>query len=274
MPIYVYNSERRCVNLMDRVIEKLTLELFESEKENTPIPPILGRYNNLTVTDAYRVQLEVVNKKLAEGRSIIGKKIGLTSNAMQNMLGVNEPDYGHLLDNMRVSDGDTVKLSNLISPKVEAEIGFILSEDLVGPNVTYIDVLMATKYVVPTIEIIDSRIADWKIKLVDTVADNGSSAMVVIGNKLSTLDNLDLRTLGMVLYKNGSLVATGSGAAALGHPAQAVAWLANKLSEFDIKLKAGELILPGALSAALSVESGDTISAEFGSIGSVSVKFE
>jgi len=128
--------------------------------------------------------------------------------------------------------------------------------------------------VVPTIEIIDSRIADWKIQLVDTVADNGSSAKVVVGKKLSTLDGLDLRSVGMVLYNNGELVATGAGAAALGHPAQAVAWLANKLHTFGIGLKAGELILPGALSAALTVKQGDTISAHFGSLGSVSVTFE
>lgn len=142
-----------------------------------------------------------------------------------------------------------------------------------GPNITYIDVMMATKYVVPTLEIIDSRISDWKIKLVDTVADNGSSAKVVIGNVFSSIDKVDLRTTGMTLYKNNSLIATGAGAAALGHPAQAIAWLANKLHEFNIELKAGELILPGALSGAVSVNSKDSIQADFGSLGSVSVTF-
>jgi 2-keto-4-pentenoate hydratase len=162
----------------------------------------------------------------------------------------------------------------MLSPKIEAEIGFILGEDLKGPHVTFLDVLMATKYVVPTLEIIDSRIADWKIRLVDTVADNGSSAKVVVGNKLTKIDGIDLRSLGMVLYNNGDMVSTGSGAAALGHPAHAIAWLANKLHEFDITLKAGELILPGALSAAFAVKKGDNISAHFGPLGSVSVTFE
>lgn len=259
---------------MQTLIEKLAEELLEAERTNQPIAPITERYDTLSVVDSYHIQLEVVKRRLAEGRTIIGKKVGLTSKAMQNMLGVDEPDYGHLFDDMKVENGETVKIDSMLAPKIEAEIGFILGEDLTGPNLTYLDVLMATKYVVPTIEIIDSRIADWKIKLVDTIADNGSSAKVVVGEKFSTIDQIDLRSASMVLYKNEELIATGAGAAALGHPAHAVAWLANKLSEFNISLKAGELILPGALSAAVQVSSGDTVTAEFGSIGSVSVRFE
>lgn len=259
---------------MNGLIEKLAEELLTAEQTKQAIPPLTARYPDLTVSDAYHVQLGVLNRKVLDGRKVIGKKVGLTSAAMQNMLGVSEPDYGHLFDDMKVSDGGTVSLKELVSPKVEAEIGFVLGEDLTGPNITYLDVLMATKYVVPTLEIIDSRIADWNIQLVDTVADNGSSAMVVVGNQVTEIDGIDLRTVGMVLYKNGEMAATGSGAAALGHPAHAVAWLANKLAEFDITLKAGELILPGALSAALTVEKGDQISACFGQLGSVSVIFE
>lgn len=259
---------------MSSQIEKIAKELLEAERSKHAIAPLTQQYSELNVTDAYQIQLEVMKKKLSEGRRVIGKKVGLTSLAMQKMLGVDEPDYGHLLDDMRVQDGGKVKVSDMLSPKIEAEVGFILGEDLSGPNVTYLDVLMATKYIVPTLEIIDSRIADWKIKLIDTVADNGSSAKVVVGNKLSKVDGVDLRSLGMVLYNNGELVSTGSGAAALGHPAHAVAWLANKLHEFDISLKAGELILPGALCAALAVKEGDTISAHFGPLGSVSVTFE
>jgi len=189
------------------------------------------------------------------------------------MLGVDEPDYGHLLDNMVVKNNGTVHVDQLLLPKVEAEIGFVLGADLVGPNINYLDVLMATEYVVPTLEIIDSRIADWKIKLVDTVADNGSSALVVVGDQRTRLDGLDLRSVGMALYKNEEEVGTGAGAAALGHPAHAVAWLANKLHEFGIGLKAGELILPGALSAAVAVREGDFVTGSFGSLGSVSVTF-
>lgn len=259
---------------MKTLVESIAKELIDAESHQYSVAPLTERYSELSVSDAYQIQLEVIDNKIKEGHEVIGKKVGLTSAAMQQMLGVDEPDYGHLLDYMKVADGEKVKISDFISPKVEAEIGFILERDLVGPNVNYLDVLMATKYVVPTIEIIDSRITDWKIKLVDTVADNGSSARVVIGNKLSTIEGFDLRSQGMLFYKNDELVGTGAGAAALGHPAQAVAWLANKLHEFGIHLKAGELILPGALSGAISVNEGDTISAHFGPLGTVSVTFE
>jgi len=259
---------------MEILVERIANELIEAESHQYSVAPLTERYSELTVSDAYQIQLEVIGKKLKEGHVVIGKKVGLTSKAMQQMLGVDEPDYGHLLDIMKMADEATVKIADFISPKVEAEIGFILEQDLVGPNVNYLDVLMATKYVVPTLEIIDSRICDWKIKLVDTVADNGSSARVVVGKKMSTIEGLDLRTQGMVLYKNDELLATGSGTAALGHPAQAVAWLANKLHEFGITLKAGELILPGALSGAIAVKEGDRIVADFGPLGTASVSFE
>ncbi|TQR19606.1 2-keto-4-pentenoate hydratase [Psychrobacillus vulpis] len=249
-------------------------ELLEAEETRQAISALTDRNEHLTVEDAYNIQLETVNLKLAQGKKVIGKKVGLTSVAMQKMLNVNEPDYGHLLDDMRVESGALVKIDSMISPKIEAEIGFVLDEDLVGPNVTYLDVMMATKYVVPTLEIIDSRVKDWKIKLIDTVADNGSSAKVVVGEKLTALDGIDLRTNSMVLFKNDELLATGAGAAALGHPAHAIAWLANKLHEFGITLKKGELILPGALSGAVSVSAGDTIEAKFGVLGSVTVHFE
>jgi 2-keto-4-pentenoate hydratase len=259
---------------MNNVIDQIADTLLEAERSKQAVPPLTQQYTDLNVTDAYNVQLEVLQRKLSEGRTVIGKKVGLTSVAMQKMLGVDEPDYGHLLDDMKVENGAKVKVSNLLSPKIEAEIGFVLGEDLKGPNVTFLDVLMATKYVVPTLEIIDSRIADWKIGLVDTVADNGSSAMVVVGDETEEIDGIDLRSVGMILSKNGEMIATGSGAAALGHPAHAIAWLANKLHEFGITLKAGELILPGALSAAIAVGKGDTVTAQFGPVGSVSVIFE
>lgn len=249
-------------------------ELLKAEETRQTVVALTDRDEHLTVEDAYHIQLEIVNLKLAQGRKVIGKKVGLTSVAMQKMLNVNEPDYGYLLDDMRVENGSTVKIDSMISPKIEAEIGFILKDDLVGPNITYLDVMMATKYVVPTLEIIDSRVEDWKIKLIDTVADNGSSAKVVVGDKLTNLDGVDLRTNSMVLFKNDELMATGAGAAALGHPAHAIAWLANKLHEFGITLKKDELILPGALSGAVPVSHGDSIEARFGALGSVIVHFE
>lgn len=249
-------------------------ELLKAEETRQAVQALTDRDEQLTVKDAYQIQLEAVNVKLAQGKKVIGKKVGLTSAAMQKMLNVNEPDYGHLLDDMRVENGATVKSDSMISPKIEAEIGFVLAEDLVGPNITYLDVMMATKYVVPTLEIIDSRVEDWKIKLIDTVADNGSSAKVVVGDKYTAPGGVDLRTAGMSLFKNNELLATGAGAAALGHPAHAIAWLANKLHEFGITLKKDELILPGALSGAVPVAAGDTIEAKFGALGSVTVHFE
>lgn len=258
---------------MESIINQLADELLTAEKSCQPIGPITERFSELTDADAYKIQLKILEAKLGTGGVVIGKKVGLTSKAMQQMLGVNEPDYGHLLDGMVVSNNGTVQTDELLLPKVEAEIGFVLGADLVGPNINYLDVLMATEYVVPTLEIIDSRIADWKIKLVDTVADNGSSARVVVGDKRTRLDGLDLRTVGMALYKNDEEVGTGAGAAALGHPAHAIAWLANKLHEFGISLQAGELILPGALSGAVVVQAEDRVTANFGALGSVSVTF-
>lgn len=248
-------------------------ELLEAETSVKEIEAFTDRNESITVEDAYYIQLETVKLKEAQGRSVIGKKVGLTSKAMQKMLQVDEPDYGHLFDDMKVESGDVVDTKTMIAPRIEAEIGFMLKDDLVGPNITFLDVIMATDYVVPTLEIIDSRIADWKIKLIDTVADNGSSAKVVIGDGKKNLESIHLRTNGMILKKNEEIVATGSGAAALGHPAEAIAWLANKLSDFNITLQKGELILPGALSGALNVEAGDTIKADFGTLGVVEVTF-
>jgi 2-keto-4-pentenoate hydratase len=259
--------------MQQQIISKLTAELMKAEEKLVPVQPLSVRYPELSVKDSYEIQLEWVQKKMDEGRAVIGKKVGLTSKAMQDMLGVNEPDYGHLLDHMKVTNGSVLSRKNFIKPKVEAEIGFILKEDLVGPNVTYVDVLMATEALVPALEIIDSRIEDWKIQLVDTVADNGSSARAVIGEPFYEIEQIDLRTLSMTLKKNGEVTATGAGAAALGHPAHAIAWLANKLADYNISLKAGELILPGALSAAIDAEAGDEITAAFGKLGTVSISF-
>ncbi|WP_068672077.1 2-keto-4-pentenoate hydratase [Oceanobacillus sp. Castelsardo] len=249
-------------------------ELIQAEEMAVEIKALTDRNKNLTVQDAYQIQLESVKLKTEQGKRVIGKKVGLTNKAMQQMLNIDEPDYGHLFEDMKVNNGDTVNVDSMIAPRVEAEIGFVLKEDLRGPDITFLDVIMATDYVVPTIEIIDSRIADWKIELVDTVADNGSSAKVVIGQNRKSLDEINLRTNGMILMKNKEIVTTGSGSAALGHPAEAIAWLANKLSEFDIVLKKGELILPGALSFAVPVSKGDKIVADFGVLGKVSVLFK
>ncbi|MEH7235010.1 2-keto-4-pentenoate hydratase [Bacillus sp. JJ1562] len=258
---------------MTNKIEQLASQLAEAESTRVGIEPPTSVDSELTVKEAYYIQLENITKKVAEGQKIVGKKIGLTSLAMQNLLGVDEPDYGHLLDSMVVENGGKISIEKVLQPKVEAEIAFILKKDLRGPNVTALDVLQATEYIVPALEIVDSRVKDWKIKLADTVADNASSGFYVLGGKPTKIEDIDLELIGMILSKNGELANTGVGAAALGNPANCVAWLANKLSEFDIPLRAGEVILSGALSAAIEAREGDSFTARFAHIGQVSVRF-
>jgi 2-keto-4-pentenoate hydratase len=225
------------------------------------------------VDEAYRIQLITVEAQLSEGRKVVGKKIGLTSPAMQQMFNVNEPDYGHLFDNMLAYQGAEVSASRLLQPRIEGEIAFVMERDLMGPGVTPADVIRSTAGVTAALEIIDSRIRDWKIKIQDTVADNASSGAFVLGSKLVPLTDLDLRCVGFVMTKNGQLAATGAGAAVLGSPVQSVAWLANKMGEYEISLKAGEVILSGAAAAAVPVQAGDSIHLTVDRIGDVACFF-
>ncbi len=215
----------------------------------------------------------MIRKKVDAGAKIIGKKIGATSKAIQQMFGVNQPDYGHLLDDMLYVDGETISLDTYIQPKVEFEIAFVLKKDLKGPNVTIMDVVNATDYIVPAIEIIDSRIEDWNIKFEDTVADNGSSAGAIIGGKPTKLDGIDLTHIGMVVYQNGKMLTSAAGAEVLGNPLYSVAWLANSLAKYGVSLKKGEIILSGALTKAIDINDQDTFLAEFAHIGSVEASF-
>ncbi len=251
----------------------IATKLLQAESERVPIDTLTETYPGLTVEDAYRIQLEGITMKLAQGRKVIGKKIGLTSKGMQKLLGVNEPDYGHLFDNMLLLEGEPCQRQELLLPKVEGELAFVLKDTLKGPGVTIADVLRATEGVMPAFEIVDSRIRDWKIKLADTIADNGSSARLVLGSRLVPVQDLDLRLIGMVLEKNGEMVSSGAGAEVWGHPAAAVAWLANKLAEFDIALEAGEIILSGAVTAAEVAEAGDVFTLSFDRVGSLNLKF-
>ncbi|AGY76602.1 2-keto-4-pentenoate hydratase [Clostridium autoethanogenum] len=253
--------------------EEVAKKLLKSEANKVPIGQLTEEYSDMTIEDAYHIQLAGINIKLSQGHKIIGKKIGLTSRGMQKLLGVNEPDYGHLLDNMLVLEGDTLDRRELIAPKVEGELAFILNETLKGPGVTIADVYRATEGIVPAFEIVDSRIKDWKIKLADTIADNGSSARLVLGSKMIPIKNLDLKLIGMMFEKNGQMVSSGVGAEVLGNPAAAVAWLANKLGTFDIALEKGEIVLAGAFTAAEKAEEGDIFTVSFNGLGSVSVKF-
>lgn len=254
-------------------VQKIAKELIRAEQEVKPIEPLSKQFPGLDIKTAYSIQLTAIKEKLTQKRKIVGKKIGLTSKPMQQLLGVNEPDYGHLLDNMLVTENSLIRRDQLLQPKVEGEIAFILNEDLKGPGVTIADVYNATKWVAPAIEIVDSRIKNWQITLADTVADNASSALFVIGDHMTSLQNLDIKHIGMVLEKNGEILQTGAGAAVLSHPCIAVAWLANKLSEFGVFLKAKEIILSGALSAAVNAEKNDTFHFSFHTLGSLTVNF-
>lgn len=257
----------------DRKIQEFALKLLAAEDSRQAIAPLTQEYPDLQVEDAYQVQLSIIEAKRAKGLTVVGKKAGVTSKAIQQMFGVSEPDYGHLLDDMILAEGESLNCSMLIQPKAEPEIAFILDKELKGPGISAADVLAATKYVLPVLEIIDSRIMDWKIKLPDTIADNASCGKVVVGGNVRKVDGIDLRLIGVMLEKNGEVVATGAGAAVLGNPANAVAWLANKLATLGQSLKANELILPGSLTAAVDVSAGDHVRATFDHLGAVSMKF-
>lgn len=260
-------------NIVKNTIKMLADHLEKAKNERQGVAPLTQLEPELSIQQAYEVQLLTIQREIQAGKYVVGKKIGLTSVAMQKLLSVDQPDYGHLLDDMMVENGGQIDRNQVLQPKVEAEIAFVLKKDLKGSNITATDVMLATDYVVPALEIVDSRIADWKIQLQDTIADNASSGLYVLGGTPCFIDQLDLAQMGMVFYKNGELINTGVGAAALGHPATCVAWLANKLSEYGITLKAGEVILSGALSAAVNAEPGDYFQARFAHLGEVSVRF-
>ncbi|MFJ5760439.1 2-keto-4-pentenoate hydratase [Neobacillus sp. NPDC093182] len=255
-------------------VQHLNKLLQQAEATKQSISPLTEVYPDLSIDDAYHVQLRAIEQKVQEGQRIVGKKIGLTSVAMQELLGVDQPDYGHLLDSMEVSNRGIITLDHLFQPKVEGEIAFVLRKDLRGPSVTVKDVLDATDYITPALEIVDSRITDWKITLADTVADNASSGLFVIGEERFSLKDIDLPSIKMNLFKNGERMNTGYGSDVLGNPAKCIAWLANKLSKYNVGLKAGEVILSGALSAAVAAEKGDVFTAEFSHIGKVEVSFK
>ena len=257
---------------MEEKIIKFADDLFKAQVNGIPILPLTQSDPSLSVPDAYAIQLENVKRQLSLGQVVSGKKIGLTSEGIQKQLGVNEPDYGHLFKCMEYSV--EVPFDRLLQPKIEAEVAFILKDDLQGGKITPEDVLRATDYVVCAFEIVDSRVADWKIKLPDTIADNASSGCYVLGKKKVFLNQVDLSAVKMELYKNGEeLVGKGTGAAVLGNPIYSVAWLANCLWNYGVVLKKGEVILSGAFSAAPKAERGDVFEAHFSTLGSVKASF-
>ncbi len=259
--------------MISDLITQLGDELYAALSICTTLEPLTSRYPDITIDDAYHVQQRMVQRRLEAGESVVGKKIGVTSKAVMDMLGVYQPDFGYLLSGMVYGEGQSIPGSSLIQPKAEGEIAFILRKDLLGPGITNAEVLAATECVMPCFEIVDSRIRDWKIKIQDTVADNASCGVFVLGDRAVSPRAVDLFTCGMVLEKNGEVIGTGAGAAALGSPVNAVAWLANTLGRLGIPLKAGEVILSGALAAMAPAQAGDNFRVSIGGIGSCSVRF-
>jgi 2-keto-4-pentenoate hydratase len=246
--------------------------LHEARRTRVPIAPFTDAEPDLTMADGYAIQQELVPLLLADGDRIVGHKVGLTSTAMQKLIGVDSPDYGPVLASTTYRDGDTIPLERFIAPKLEAEIVLVLGERLQGPGVTVADARRATRGAVASMEIVDSRIADWRIKLADTVADLASNGAMVTSERVVPIDDLDVRLIGMVLSRNGDVIDTAAGAAALGDPLAVVAWLANVLGEHGVALEPGHLIMTGALHAAVPLAAGDEFRAEFDRLGSVTIR--
>ena len=263
------------MKLPGATITELGDELFSLLRARRTRAPLTTTHSAIDIDDAYKISLRFLERRQAEGEKIIGKKIGVTSKPVQDMLGVHQPDFGFLLDKMRVADGSTVSLAKakLIQPRAEGEIAFVLSKDLKGPGVTEEQVLDATDYVSPCFEIVDSRIENWKIKIQDTIADNASCGVFVIGSAKVKPRALDLAAVKMDIQKNGQHIASGLGSAVQGHPATAVAWLANTLGRFGIPFLKGEIILSGSLAPLLPITPGDRFEMTLAGIGGASIAF-
>jgi 2-keto-4-pentenoate hydratase len=247
--------------------------LLRSYELRQPIPPLSDTYPDLDIEDAYAIQLEQAKAWLASGRKVAGHKVGLTSRAVQAQLGVNQPDFGHLLSDTFYLSGEPIPPGTFMQPRVEPEISFVLKQDLAGPGITIAEAIRAVDCVIGSLEIVDSRIAEWNIKLTDTVADNASAGGVVLGTKPVRIEDMDLRLAGAVLYRNGRIQHTGAGAAVLGSPISSLVWLANTLGRLGTTLKAGQVILPGAITPMVAAGPGDTITALFAGLGSVTAQF-
>jgi 2-keto-4-pentenoate hydratase len=256
-------------------VKELAHALHRAEHRLEPIAPLTEQYPDMDLADAYAVQLEGIRERMeAHGTAIVGWKVGLTSRAMQQMLGVEQPDFGHLLDSMRLDEGTEIDCSEMIWPRVEPEIAFLLNADVRGPGATAADVMNATECLIPALEVIDSRIKDWRIKLCDTIGDNASCGRFVLGRTRTRPAGFDVRLIGMNYYVDGHLVSTATSAAVLGHPAEAVAWLANTLAPHGQYLQAGQVVMPGSLVAAVDAEPGGVIRADFDHIGSVELRLK
>jgi 2-oxopent-4-enoate/cis-2-oxohex-4-enoate hydratase len=257
----------------NKLIQQYGDELYTALIERNPVAPLTDREPGITIEDAYQIQLRMVQRRVDAGETIIGKKIGVTSRIVMEMLKVDQPDFGQMTSGMVFNEGEAIRCDTMIAPKAEAEVAFLLKRDLTGPGVTAADVLRATDCVMPCFEIVDSRIRDWKIKIQDTVADNASCGVLTLGGVRKDPRRLDLALAGMVLEKNGEVISTSTGVAVQGSPVNAVAWLANTLGRLGISLKAGEVILSGSQSPLVPVKPGDNLVCTVGGLGGTSVRF-
>ena len=260
------------MTLTDTEVSQAADDLYLARQTGVPIAPLTARHPGMGLADGYRVQQELVARLTADGDRVAGYKLGLTSAPMQQLMGVDSPDFAPVLASHLHPDGAAVTAGSFIAPKVEAEIALVLRSDLAGPDCTTLDVAAAVSGAVAALEIVDSRIADWQIALADTIADLASSGAVVLGPSVTPADGLDLRLAGMVLTCNGSLIATGAGAAALGSPLQAVAWLVRTLHPLGGGLRAGQFVMTGALHAAVNICPGQNYRAEFDRLGPVRLR--
>lgn len=254
-------------------VEQAAKALRQSRAERVAIAPISHAYEITTLADAYAVATINIESQLASGRRILGRKVGLTSKTVQQQLGVAQPDFGVLLDDMEYLNGQEIPTARLLQPKVEAEIAFVLGADLSTERLSWSEFLRAVAYALPAIEIVDSAIKDWKITLVDTVADNASSGLYVLGDQPVTVGGISLATAGMQMAINGQVVSVGSGAACLGHPLRAAYWLACTMAAQGVRMNAGEVILSGALGPMVPVTAGARVEAVIGGVGSCSAFF-
>jgi 2-oxopent-4-enoate/cis-2-oxohex-4-enoate hydratase len=255
-------------------IQALGDELHGALRARSVVEPLTAREPDITVDDAYLISRRLLERRLADGEKVIGKKIGVTSKVVQRALDVHTPDFGWLTDRMRYPSGAELPIGReLIQPRAEGEIAFVLARDLVGPGITPADVIVATDHVVACFEIVDSRVRDWKIRIQDTVADNASSGLFALGGDKADPRKVDFFTCGIVVEKNGEIISTGAGAAALGSPLNCVAWLANTLGRFDVPLRAGDVILSGSLVPLEPVRPGDHMRCSIGGIGGCDVRF-
>ncbi|MBG0737909.1 2-oxo-hepta-3-ene-1,7-dioic acid hydratase [Paeniglutamicibacter antarcticus] len=260
--------------LDDETIAVIADELVEAGRSRVPVPRLTHRYPQMTVEDSYRVQSLWRQRGEAAGRVLGGHKIGLTSKAMQYATGITEPDYGIIFKDMILENGCTVQWDRYSHPRIEVELAFMLKEDVAGPDATIFDVLRATEYVVPALEILDSRIEMEGRTIVDTISDNAAMGAMVVGGTPVKPDDVDLRWVAAILYKNQAVEETGVAAGVLNHPASGVSWLANKIAPHKDVLKAGELILAGSFTRPMWVHAGDTVFADYGKLGTITCRFE